>query len=359
MIVLSEPEYTLSVWYEQTLAGLKHEARKKRVVLETAGGEKLPGGPVFVIGSSRAWLKNTVANACAQGCHPIVLSNQPHRSFSGKYSCVSSDIPLSMRYILAMLRQSGKSRIALYGVNGDSASDASRVQAFISERGGETFYNEGSLENCFAGFIKSHSRYPFDAVICANDYAAVSLIRRLKELQESNFDLSIVSYSNTLLSACCTPSLTSVSLNYGAFGKAAFMISECVEKDREITGMNVSVDWRIVFRESFGRPESEPQTVGTIRPAAVPKAPFYSDGEIGELMSIERLLSRCDKTDINILCSMISGQTAEKTAEDCFLADSALKYRLKKMKENGRAGSKRELFALLSKYEVKPDRLKT
>lgn len=358
MIVISEPAYALSGWYEQIVAGLKAQARKKRVTLSFCSDISeinQSGGCIFVIGSSYSWLNAAVTSLCRSGIHPIVLSNQPHRSFLCRYSYVSADISLSVGYILGALRASNKDKIALYGVNSGSLSDISRTEAFAHECGYDAvFYNNGSLSACFDDFYESFKKLNYNAVICANDYAAVSLINHLKSVGEDVSRLPIVSYSNTLLSSCCTPSVTSVSLNYDEFGAAAFMICECVEKDPRLTGMNISVDWQIFFRESSPRFECA-SDIQTEEPCAQTDDPFYEDSELVEMMRVEKLLSRCDKTDIAVLCGLMNGHTAEKIAEDCFLAETALKYRLKKMKENGGVPTRTALCALLRKYGARPE----
>ena len=87
-----------------------------------------------------------------------------------------------MRRLVELLRGRGHGRIALYGVNPQSVSDESRMDSYLAALGGEdgrrhVFFNSGSLENCFEQFMARAQQY--DAVICANDFAAISLVRRL------------------------------------------------------------------------------------------------------------------------------------------------------------------------------------
>lgn len=68
-------------------------------------------------------------------------------------------------------------------------------------------------------------------MICASDYAAVSLVGRLREKNYAIPEkLYVVGYGDMFLSRLFRPSITSISDDYESFGKAALAICAMMEK---------------------------------------------------------------------------------------------------------------------------------
>ena len=72
---------------------------------------------------------------------------------------------------------------------------------------------------------------------------------------------------------------------------------------------------------------------------------------MAELLRIEHLLSSLDETDLKIL-SLLS-RDCRDIAEEAYLSDNGVKYRLKKMKRLCGVESKREIPVLLGKYNIR------
>ena len=355
MKIISEESYMKSSWYAQIISGLKSEARKRRISLDIFSDIGLikaaANEPIFVVGSDYQWLCKTVAKIQKLGGHPIILNNQQHHALFGKYSYVSTDIALSISYIIKLFFSQNKRKIALYGINSSSLADISRVSAFCAECDkNDVFYNDVSLEKCFDSFESEYNLKKYDAVICANDYAAASLLRHMKNSNINADSFSIISYSNTLLSASISPSLTSVSINYKNFASAAFMIASSVEKSPFITGMSVAVEWEIVYRSTLCKPTAEPQVTSDFE--VIGPDSFYSDSELVEMMNIEKLLNHIDDTDREIIAMISKKKSYEKICEKCFLTETALKYRIKKLKEICKVKSKNDIMPLIEKYNI-------
>lgn len=355
MVVISEEDFKTSSWYDEILSGLRAQSRKKRVPIEMYDkNSDIPSGEgcALIIGSTYKWLSDVIFDVLQLGYHPIVLANQPYHAFNGKYSTVSIDIPLSMDYVIRMYKGNGKKRIAFYGANSGSLSDISKIKSFIESQGNENiFYNNNSLQNCFNDFWEQNSKEKYDAIICANDYAAVSLVHNLRENVK---DYSIISYSNTILSSCCKPSITSINLNYKAFGEAALIIAETMQKKDNLTGMSISVDWKIVFRETSAQliPEKKEKIERNLE-----QDNFYDDNNTKEMLMLEKMLIECDETDKQILKSLKRGMSLYKASEECFITENTLKYRMKKIRTNCGVNSKGELMDLLDKYNIDVNRI--
>ena len=177
--LMLEPAYAESVWCKQIVQGLIGELKKRREdhALE---GTPATGDTVFIIGSQPHWLSGALCRCNELGIVPILLCNSQRKLPGGRYHCVCSDISGSMRQLTAGLKQRHGNRLALYGINPDSVGDHSRQAAFCLEcADGQLFINEGSLARCYERFIARQEA--FDAVICTNGFAAISLYRRLRQ----------------------------------------------------------------------------------------------------------------------------------------------------------------------------------
>ena len=162
---------------------LTDRLREKRIafceVFETC-----PGNPdaVFLITSDPHWTRNVIRQLNEKGIQPILLCNQREDLAGCVYSCVCSDVNASMKNLAEYLQQKGKRRIAFCGINPKSLSDLSRVQSLKTwQNDFETmdfFPMEESSQEHFRDIAKKASRY--DAILCANDLAAVSLIHFAK-----------------------------------------------------------------------------------------------------------------------------------------------------------------------------------
>ena len=346
MYIVSEPNYATTNWYRSCIDALKNQARRKRVTLTFAQQPQEAAGEhcVFVLGASVVWLRETVAALQETGAHPILLNELPDYPFVGRYSCVKTDYGRFMSMASARFSQDGRRRTAFYGMNRASFSDISRKNAFEGcFTDGEVFENNGSLKTCFETFYHAHQREPFDAVICANDFAAVSLHRHLIDAACKD-DICIAVHSNAQL-LTYFPAVVSFGIDYGAVAAAAFEIADCMNANPNFSGMRVTVE-----------PLAEAQTERVEPPVRAPHGEesnydaIYMDAELAELMRIEKLLSSCDETDLRIL-QMLS-QADNTIGESTFLSDNGVKYRIKKMKKICSVTSKSEIPPMLKKYGI-------
>ena len=345
MFIVSEPNYATTNWYRGCVDALKNQARKKRIQLTFANSAADVAGEksVLVLGASVAWLGQTVSVLQSMGAHPILLNELPDYPFFGRYSCVKTDYNRFMSMLSAHFLHGGRHRVAFYGMNPASFSDISRKNAFENcFFEGEVFENNGSLFDCFERFFARHGQKPFDAVICANDFAAVSLHTHLRARGVPDGSVCIAVHSNAQLLSFF-PDILSVSVDVCAVAAAAFEIADCLADNPSFAGMRVTVEPRASL-EGVNMPEA-PALHGD-----VPADPIYTDAELSELMRIERLLCACDETDLHILRHL--SENCNAIGESAFLSDNGVKYRIKKMKRLCAVTSKSEIPVLLSKYGI-------
>lgn len=355
MLVVIEESYKISVWCREILDGLKQEARKKRVSLSLSTKVEdiesdTEDSCVMIIGAETEWLNIAARVAKSAGKHPIILSNQSDSEMGGGVSRVTEDIFGSMSEIFDIFAKNGKKSVALYAVNPRSASDSFKKEAFLHCGGldEDTFQNNGSLKSCFEDFYSQHKIIHYNGIVCANDFAAISLIRHLRELGEDTESIDIISYSDTLISRCTSPAVSTVRANFKSFGQIAFMIADCIGKSENISGIRILCDWEIIHRETSKNPSSTKKAIGPISPNTSDS--FYSDPELMEMMRIETLLSSCDDTDLEIINAVLSGKKSGEIVDCCYITETAVKYRIKKMKEICLAESRAHLKDILFKY---------
>ncbi len=346
--ILTEPAYSGSSWCKELFKSLTDRLRQKRIPFcEVFDCLNSDNDGVFIIASDYNWIKSTVTQLNNSDIKPILLCNQSEPLYGCEYSCVCSDINGSMKYLLRELKASGKTKIALYGVNTSSVSDIGRVDslfAFKDESFNKMhiFTNDGSLKNCFNDFQSVYKS--FDAVICSNDFAAVSLVRNLKEkFPEALSNLKILSCAQTKISEYYKKYITSLNMNFEQYGKAAVFIYEKLKAHPYMSGITITVKWN-------NENEKTPRNKTVTLESADNSYEFYADGEMRDMLTVEQILNFCSDTDRLILSSLINGLTLEEIASRCFLTEGGVKYRIKRILTECKIHEKSILIEKLRKY---------
>ncbi len=353
--ILVEPAYSNSVWCVSLLEGLTGEFKQKRIPFCRIDAlEEVPPGEryLYLIGSDAEWVRAALTACNRIGVYPILLCNQSYHTFDADYSAVCSDVMNSTRRLVELLRRRGCGRIALYGVNPKSVSDESRKASYLAALDGvagegDVFYNSGSLENCFEQFYPRAEQY--DAVICANDFAAISLVRRLGQRDPAQLErLAVAGCADTRLTQLYGEKILSVRVNFAEYGRAAVMLMESLRKNPYLSHVVMMIRWDVGAERTGAAAAPAPQP-------ALPALPseqdvFYDDRELTEMMLLEKLLSEAEELDRRIIELLLEGAAYERISEECFLTESAIKYRVKKMVRICRVKGRAELTALLRRY---------
>lgn len=360
ILIMIEEGYEDSIWCINLLDGLVNRLRHKRIpyrqiraLAEVKGGDRY----LYLIGSNHLWLEEAARASNAMGIYPVLLCNQAEHSFDAEYSTVCLDVVNSMRRLVELLERQGRRRIALYGVNPQSVSDEGREKGYLTARRGsahtrgknDIFFNTGSLKNCFEVFFRRRAEY--DAVICVNEFAAVSLARRLRQRDPEQLGrVRIVSCADGWLSQFYGDSILSVKGNFAARAKAAVELVESLKKNPDLSHVIMTIRWDFSMLErGDAQGPALPQRAAA-RPLPRIQDAFYEDPELGEMMLVERLLRESGQTDRKLLWRLLRGESYAQISEACFLTESAIKYRIRKMVELCRVGGRAQLVALLQKY---------
>lgn len=303
--IICEEAYETSIWCKQIVSGLVLELKKKRQrYIKTNQIEQIQGNSViYLIGANHNWLEHAILLCNSKGVIPVVLCNQDNRRIRGQYHCVCADIYGSMKQLCDNFFQMGKTKIALYGVNLSSVSDQSRMECFLEVTSDEksVFENDGNLEECYQKFLPYIREY--QAVICVNSYAAISLVNKLKVSERDLLDkICIVSCTKTVLSSWYSQWISFVELNLEEYGKAALTISELAGDRPYISGITITIEAdvsEIAQRKSCEGLQQQYEYNDS----------FYEDSEWLDLSKIEHMLNECSEFDRQILALLLQGAT--------------------------------------------------
>ena len=337
--IVTEPGFEHSAWCQMILDNLIEQLRNKRIPF-SMGEDTSASDGLFLIASDYGWIRSVVATLNRASINPIVICNQLERIPGCIYSSVCSDINAAMAQLLTAVAEEGRNRVAIYGVNPNSIGDLSRVDSlFLSKTKDiqmEVFLNEQSLEQCFREFSPKADQ--FDAVICANNYAAISLCRHLGTIPPH---LRIYSCVKTQISEQYADQIYSLDTNAAQFGKVAVSVYELLKKNPALS----CGSWYVQ-----PLPISKPQATQIPPLPRITEGSFYQDRELQQILSADRLLTCADETDLLLLRGLSAGKSISDLAEDIFLSESTVKYRLKKMESICSVSSREELLHLAREF---------
>lgn len=349
--ILLDPKYSKSFWCKKLYESLVEQLRYKRISFYEIYDQVFSETEtVFIIASNRKWIISSIKQLNKIGVHPILISNQSEEFSKCIYSSVCSDINASMKSLFDKLQILNKSKIALYGINTESSSDLSRVDGLLDWfthdfDSIQIFRNNGSLENCFNNFYSHVDK--FDTVICANDFAAISLVKRLNRTEPNKLEkLHIISCAQSPISKYYRNYIDSINLNFEQYGKAAVYVFNAINKHKYISGISLKVLWTFDDGSS-----SLLTTKNTYDFMLEPSEDlFYDDPELNEMLIVEKALAYSDEIETKILIFSINGYTIDKISELCYLSQETIKYKINKIVTNSGAKNKKELISNLKNY---------
>lgn len=350
--LLVEQQFAEYPWCQRTLRGIYEEGRKKRIAIREVGsfGEaQTARSCILLVGASARWIDSMAQQARNAGLYPIALSNRQSGSSGHSVSSVMMDIHSSMQLAVDYLHSLGRTRLALFGVNPSASSDPWRARRFqeLTGRGEHIFQIQPTMEEAFRQFYETIGQY--DGVICASDYAAVSLVSRLRErsfpIPEK---LYIVGYGDMFLSRLSNPSITSISDDYENFGRAALSICSMVEKNETVSVIHILLNSRLHIRQTTENRSYLPVNYPTAEPQ-LPENQFFRDPEIADLARLETLFNQCDETDFSLLQLLPQEASYASLAKQCFISETAVKYRVKKMQKICGVNTREELARYIGK----------
>ena len=347
--ILLDSKYSESLWCKSLYESLIERLRNKRIPFcEVFDKIDRNLDAIFIIAADREWTLSAITQLNQNGIKPILICNQSEKLAGCIYSCVCSDINASMKNLLDNLKTKDKSRIALYGINTDSISDISRVDSLLNWRGEyfetmKIFNNNGSLKNCFDEFYTHIDE--FDAAICANDFAAVSLVRNLEEKAPEKLEnFYIISCAKTQISNYYSDRILSLNMNFDQYGKAAVYVYNALKKHTYLSGITARVLWSLESNDISESKNNIDLNLISSNDA------FYEDKELSEMLIVDKVLKSTDDIEKKIIECLLNDSTYEQIAEQTFLTVGGVKYRINKIISDSGAADITQIINLLEKY---------
>ena len=361
------PEYKDTLWVNLSLKAMTAEIMRKRYTLETVEADSIEDidfDRVFQGEEKRLLIYAGIFNALrpeelaclAKNRVHVILLNYESSVLTGQCSKILLNYRDGMRKIIGYLTACDRTRIALYGINPDSPTDRIKDDYFaeyLRERGGnparDIYYNYGSLTGCYSRFSEICGEY--NAVICANDVVALSLIHRMKErgLRVPE-DLYVISFGSSVLTSLSEPTVTSVAVDHGELGRQAVLAYAYLYKNPCDITLNVKVDAELTVRASTAHtPDAGDHALPPLA-TPMPRVDFYDDPAAHRFFRAERLMLGCDELDYGILAGILAGKTYPVIAEQLYTSENVISYRIKRMCRSTGCQKKSDLVALLSPY---------
>lgn len=343
--IICEEFYTESIWCKQLLGGLVKELKRRRLGYEQTGhADGLAcEDKVFIIGLSDVWTGQVIAQCNTAGCVPIVLSNQSQRKTEGQYHFICPDIQSAARKLSDAFENAGRRKIALYAANRTVDLERERTEVFskLVRDSSDIYSNKGNLENCFRSFLPKAALY--DAVLCVNGYAAVSLAKKLeKENKKLLEQIVIISFEEVLRHSKYNHWISFADLNLESYGATAMTVLELVHQKNDISGITVEMK---IHMDEIRKKEEDASL-----PTGDGLQELLEDPEVLGMAKIEQLMRDADDMDHHIIAMLLGGAKYSEIADSCYMTEGNVKYRVKKYMGICECGTKKELLELLREY---------
>ncbi len=388
--ILVEKSYKDSLWCRQLLRSITDEATAKRYDVNVIASDRLHDTDfdqlyrdsterrlLFCICTSIEAIMRVNDYISQKNIHPVLINH----SFFGpieNYSCISMDFAGAMKNILQFLINEGRKKIALYGVNPNSTTDMIKKISFSNYLKAHSsdydessvFYNRASLDDCYEQFDKEKGSY--DAVVCANDIVAISLLYKLKQARDRvPDDKYVISFGDTILSKIHSPSLTNASVDLYAIGRQVVYLYSYLKKREDHVSATISIRSDLMWRESTASALREEKYKATLLPfgsrfgsekadafddgvyekmSFYHNINFYDDPLAAEILQVEDLLCCMNEFDFDILSGMLGSESTNSIANRYYSSQQAISYRVKRMCQIIGCNNKKQLLDILKKY---------
>ncbi len=368
IFIYVQPEAKETFWTKQTQKAIAAEILRKRhtaVYLEGATASAIDLDAAFAgeekrillyVGTSLQKTPLDLAFLAEHGVH-IIRIHSGSDAFPADCSRVLLNYQDALEKAVHYLTGNGHDRIALFGVNPYSHTDMEMKKYFskyLSRKGAspqrDIYYSRGSIADCYANFFPYRAAY--NAVICVNDMAAVTLLHRLKkEGVRVPEDIYLISCGlSSVFAEHPSTAITTVSADRDEISAQAVFAYATLLKANSDVALTLRVAARLTVRAStnFDPIPWEDHFVVPV-PPSVP-IDYFADPATQNFYSIESLLHGYDEVDSGILSGLLAGESYSSIAEKLFTSRNMVSYRVKRMCRLTGCSKKEELITLLRPY---------
>ena len=347
LFVLVEDAYTDSPWCKKVLEGIHDNCIKKNYSFSLTEYTQFSANgalflenidpPIIVLGYTRGKILAICQELRYIGVQFMLINYRMPPNLPNAH-CVLSTFDNALYALYSKLFADGRTRPAMVGVNREVYIEMSKAKAFqaVLEEffygsmdrlpySQSIFYFLSTIKECFEAFFQQIDQY--DNILCANDFVAVYFLRNLNERgYRVPEDMQVSSFIDTNLGHIYASNISSVSINYDEIGKQVVNTYSYIQKNTSFSPLTIYIDSHTI---KAGLPIELPQQ--NYDYSKHPPSPLYQDPEIQEMRTFEILLSQCDNTDRQILNGLAHDRYYSSIANDCFISESTVKYRVKEM----------------------------
>lgn len=339
----------------QQMAARKGYAVKIYATAEECCADSASGRAVIVVGFESARLPVALGALKAAG-RRLVVTSMDSDHIDSHYSCATFSRRIATEQMLDFLLARGCRRIALVGSGDRSVNDM--VHSDAMERHlrkhpgtvGESFCYRKSITESFDMFAAAPR---FDAVLCPNEYVAVALLHFCEQRGLRVPDqFLLATFKGDRISRYCKPSITTLAVDFNAIGVNSVLVWAFLQDLDDTAQMRITVPGRIVERESTGcAPVSteEPLGLGALD-GSYQGGPFYNEPTLQALMRIEGCLQNGDELDIRIIGLLLGDASYERIAEELYLCESSLQYRVRGLFRAAQVNNRRDFMELMRQH---------
>lgn len=347
--VFTEPSYENTIWAKQTLQGIGNRVSKLRYGLRILSQDELGtfSGRLIVVGSTPSWFEEICRKY--PGITPVAVScgsdNAP-----GIGSLVRIDYEQAARQCIAYIKSCGRDKVALFGTSGSSYADRLKSAAFPRE---DVFDTSAGLDRAFSAFLSRHAEY--GGVLCANCIVGVYLEKRLRDAGiDVPSSLYVCAFGDSVIGSLCVPPLTTLSLDHYALGSQSVTLFAYLEKQEQDVSVTVKIPFTLRVAESTENRRADLPLSGgkeTLKDGTNEAVnTFYGDRELSSLLRLEKALSAGEGCDTGILYGILAGKSYAAIAEELFISENTVKYRIRRLLRSGGFDSIGELTRIYGEY---------
>ena len=339
--IIYEKAYAESISCKSLIDGLVKEIKKRRISYEQTNDVKriLHKESVCIIGASYCWIEEVVKKCNAVGNVPLVLGSFLDKAVAGEYHRVCPDLDDVAKNLNFAFAEADRTRVALYGGNSMVDIDRERVDIFakLISQEVDVYPNTGSLAYCFESFYPKAVLY--DAVICVNGYAAVSLAKNLEKKNPALLKKLIIVSCEEVLKNSKYDKISLVDMNLDSYGPVSLAILEMASCREDISSITAKIKADLCKIKKKD-----------MRDYDIEKYQLYEDPEIVSMTKIEQLFRDADDMDHHIIALLLSNAKYSDISNTCYMTEGNVKYRVKKYMNICRCKTKKELIDLLQEY---------
>lgn len=339
--ILIDPIYMPSFWCTACRRGLEHQALDNNIqpiymtdIVEIYRQCEIMHA-LIVVSARTDWVERVIYENKRHGIKTILVG-AAIESFDEDISGPMIDRRQAIEQFVQHFIANGRTRIASVGNKPEDFNDSRRAELFLKVAEAQKlnisakdiFHDYGDIDECLSSFLSHTDSY--DAAICVNDYVAVLLNHKAKQLGiRIPNDLFVCGAGDMMTSMCCVPDITTSTLNYHEMGRQAIDIWLQMNRNPTIATIRVTLSNEIIWRGSTGT------LIYDKKPTLV-EEPLHRETQLpaahyAEIELIENCLQQCDTLDCTIIKGILNKKSFESIALDAFVSIGTVYYRLKRI----------------------------